>query len=277
MCDSPRSIHAEALVARRCGRRCDFCTEPFFGGRSDRRYCSSLCSSRAYSLRRFGDRSKWDRRAHGIRLGSARKTKNCLHCGKSFQASLAGKYCSARCGDNFRYRASIGHRPNLTQEERTVRRRIFDKTCAVCGVSFTGLAHQKYCSLVCQRKRKGRVPQVVGHCVWCLSSFVKSLNRPKKYCSQKCVRAVLASNSKRPPIICLNCGVSFKLKGFKNQQRKYCSPFCRRIAYTQKNYYLQHPEESLLLLQGKLSEALGSRTCNLTPVLEDHEHEQPTN
>lgn len=96
-------------------KTCTHCGEQFQPSRSDRIYCSSLCSSRAFNERRTADGRLAQQRADRAERIAAYNRANrkrwyvertCTACGETWETSRKdARYCSPRC------RASVRAKP----------------------------------------------------------------------------------------------------------------------------------------------------------------------
>lgn len=126
----------------------------------------------------------------------------CNYCGKQFEPTAGGKYCSLEC---------VG---------KSNRKRV-EKKCEHCGDSFESKpsADRKYCSEPCYRK--GRRNRVTKECEECGDSFtVRKSAEEQIYCSREC-----KYESGRVELTCEECGDQFIVWKSKSDQ-EYCSKKC---------------------------------------------------
>ena len=91
--------------------------------------------------------------------------KQCLICGKEFEAKNNQKYCSEECRKQKRrqyykknaehYKAYSKQYYRENRDKRLKGRKKLIKECTICGTKFTTVyPFQKYCSKACKRKAK---------------------------------------------------------------------------------------------------------------------------
>jgi len=104
--------------------------------------------------------------------------------------------------------------------------------CAVCNKSFSSTQpHAKYCSYVCKRVGKGKVPLENVHiCLYCGCKFISS-DKNKKFCNNKC-KGSYYKPFEVYTYICKNCNVEYKTNIRKDKY--FCSDNCRFDYYSFK-------------------------------------------
>ena len=194
---------------------CPNCGQQFKGRMNTQKFCSRACAS-----------------------ASARQPPRvCVQCGEEFRAAGRVRLCSRECF--FRSRR-LPPRPPVV--------------CGVCGGAFQPRrSGQKYCSVLCQRRRAGvgvRVPkpprppkppreQVVRLCTQCGAVPCK---KGRKYCGADCRDAAGAKPLKE--LSCRGCGRTF----WRREHRDCCSVECvnaykstsKRAPFLAK--YLENPK-----------------------------------
>lgn len=184
-------------------RTCVLCGASITMGRSDRKYCSALCSSRSFNDRRRSDgrlkaqrkkhagtRNAWMREAK--RAGKYRYTeeRQCAYCGHSFDAprGTPQSTCSRICASA----AKRGEWPTS---------RVPWRTCPDCGdVRIERGPSPSRCE-DCRRPARPRV-FVGGECAWCGDAFVvPSFTGEARYCSARCLKKWHKSQRESSPFL----------------------------------------------------------------------------
>lgn len=107
-------------------RICPVCDEKFETRNNRQIYCSEACrvsnKHRSYTFKQS-------------KLG----TRRCKICGKRyhFGSGTSDAYCSDECRKVF---------------YESIKGKLHPRVCAVCGKTYLGMMHSKYCSLACARK-----------------------------------------------------------------------------------------------------------------------------
>jgi len=147
--------------------RCEVCGTAFpEGSRSDKRYCSVRCITRARDA------------LYAAQKREARKGRHCLRCGDPISPDRhkLAKYCTDACQSS-------------ASTAREDQRAIHAHVCKQCGIEFRSRRRkQTFCSPACQRaaKRKPLLPRPCEHCGTVFQPKVHREKGRNRFCGQTC-------------------------------------------------------------------------------------------